>query len=59
MFVFYSIHYPHPEKEGLLVQSMHEFGELMKKQPGNIFQAPYPFKDSEGVSPENSRGGDA
>ena len=45
MFIFYSIHYPHPEKEGLLAQSMHEFGELMKQQPGNIFQAPYPFKD--------------
>lgn len=47
MFIFYSIHYPQPEKEELLVQSMHEFGELMKKQPGNIFQAPYPFKDPE------------
>lgn len=47
MFIFYSIHFPHPEKEELLVQSMHEFGELMKKQPGIIFQAPYPFKDPE------------
>jgi hypothetical protein len=47
MFIFYSIHYPLPEKEGLLVQSMHEFGELMKKQPGLLFQAPYPFKDTE------------
>ncbi|GHO51734.1 putative quinol monooxygenase [Ktedonobacter robiniae] len=47
MFIFYSIHYPQPEKEELLVQSMHEFGELMKKQPGNLFQAPYPFKDPE------------
>ena len=47
MFIFYSIHYPHPEKEELLVQSMHEYGELMKKQPGNLFQAPYPFKDPE------------
>ncbi|MDQ2906256.1 MAG: hypothetical protein M3Y81_22270 [Chloroflexota bacterium] len=47
MFIFYSIHYPQPEKEDLLVQSMHEFGELMKKQPGIIFQAPYPFKDPE------------
>ncbi|HLI08145.1 MAG TPA: hypothetical protein VKV40_16370 [Ktedonobacteraceae bacterium] len=47
MFIFYSIHYPHPEKEELLVQSMHEFGELLKQQPGNIFQAPYPFKDPE------------
>ena len=47
MFIFYSIHYPHPEKEELLVQSMHEYGELMKKLPGNLFQAPYPFKDPE------------
>ncbi|GLV55501.1 hypothetical protein KDH_23450 [Dictyobacter sp. S3.2.2.5] len=47
MFIFYSIHYPLPEKEALLVQSMHEFGELMKQQPGIIFQAPYPFKDPE------------
>ena len=47
MFIFYSIHYPHPEKEELLVQSMHDYGELMKQQPGNVFQAPYPFKDSE------------
>ena len=47
MFIFYSIHYPHPEKEELLVQSMHDYGELMKQQPGNLFQAPYPFKDSE------------
>jgi hypothetical protein len=47
MFVFYSIHYAHPEKERLLVQSMHEFGELMKQQPGILFQAPYPFKDPE------------
>jgi hypothetical protein len=41
MFIFYSIHYPHPEKEELLVQGMHEFGELMKQQPGILFQAPY------------------
>ena len=47
MFIFYSIHYPLPGKEELLAQSMHEFGELMRKQPGNLFQAPYPFKDPE------------
>ena len=47
MFIFYSIHYPHLEKEELLVQSMHEYGELMNQQPGNLFQAPYPFKDPE------------
>lgn len=30
-----------------MIQSMHEFGELMKQQPGLLFQAPYPFKDPE------------
>lgn len=47
MLLFYSIHYPRPEKEALLVQSMHKYGELMKKQPGLIFVAPYPFKDTD------------
>lgn len=37
MFLFYAVHYPYPEKEKLLVQSMHKFGELIKKQPGIIF----------------------
>ncbi len=26
---------------------MHQFGEVMEKQPGFIFVAPYPFKDPE------------
>ena len=47
MFIFYSIHYPQPEKEELLAQSMHEFGELMKTQQGLVFVAPYPFKNPE------------
>jgi heme-degrading monooxygenase HmoA len=47
MFLFYSIHYPHPGKEELLAESMHLFGEEMKKQPGFIFVASYPFKDPE------------
>ena len=47
MFLFYSVHYPYPDKEALLVQSMHAFGELMSKQPGFVFVAPYPFKDLE------------
>jgi hypothetical protein len=47
VFIFYSIHYPKPETEALLVQSMHEYGELMLQQPGILFQAPYPFKDPE------------
>ena len=37
MFLFYSIHYPQPEKEELWVQKMRQFDELMKKQPGIIF----------------------
>lgn len=37
MFLFYAVHYPHPEKEKLLIQKMYEFGELIKKQPGIIF----------------------
>ena len=44
MFLFYAIHYPHPEKRELLIQRMHELGELIKKRPGllfvNIFQDP-------------------
>ena len=47
MFLFYSVHYPYPDKEALLVQSMHAFGELMSKQPGFVFVAPSPFKDPE------------
>ena len=47
MFIFYSIHYPYPDKEDLLVESMHQFGELMSQQPGFIFVAPYPFKNPE------------
>ena len=45
MFLFYAIHYPHPEKEGLLIQRMYEFGELIKKQPGIIFVNT--FRDTE------------
>jgi len=44
MFLFYAIHYPHPEKAELLIQRMHEFGEQIKKQPGivlvNTFRDP-------------------
>lgn len=47
MFIFYSIHYPREDMDDLLAESMHEFGELMRQQPGTIFQAPYPFKDPE------------
>ena len=44
---FNSVHYPRPEKEDLLIESMHSFGELMRTQPGLLFVAPYPFKNPE------------
>ncbi len=47
MFLFYAVHYPQPEKEELLIQSMQQFGELIKKQPGIIFVNPSPFRDTE------------
>jgi hypothetical protein len=37
MFVFYSVHYPQPEKEELWVQKMRQFDELIKKLPGILF----------------------
>ena len=45
MFVFYSVHYPQPEKEELWGQQMRQFDELIKKQPGIIFVNT--FKDPE------------
>jgi hypothetical protein len=45
VFIFYSIHYPRPDQEDLLIESMHSFGELMRTQPGLLFVAPYPFKN--------------
>ncbi len=45
MFLFYAIHYPLPKKEGLLLQDMHIFGELIKNQPGVVFVDT--FKDPE------------
>ena len=50
MFIFYSIHYPRPEFEPLLVESMHEFGEQMQTQPGLLFVAPFPFKNVEAAT---------
>jgi heme-degrading monooxygenase HmoA len=47
MFLLYAVHYPQPEKEALLIQSMQQFSELIKKQPGVIFVSPYPFRDPE------------
>jgi hypothetical protein len=43
--IFHSIHYPRLDKEDLLIERTHTFGELMKTQPGIIFVAPYPFKN--------------
>ena len=36
-FLLYGVHYPHPEKEELLIESMHTFGGLLSKQPGVVF----------------------
>ena len=46
MFVFYSVHYPQPEKEELWGQQMRQFDELIKKQPGIIFVSDI-FQDPE------------
>jgi hypothetical protein len=46
MFMFYAVHYPMPEKEELLIQSMHQFAGVIEKQPGIIFVNPYPFRDA-------------
>jgi hypothetical protein len=35
--LLYGVHYPHPEKEGILINAMHTFGELVKKESGVIF----------------------
>lgn len=47
MLIFYSTHYPKPEFEDQMLDSMHQFGNLMATQPGLIFVAPWPFKDLE------------
>jgi len=47
MLIFYSTHYPKPEFEDLMAESMHRYGELMATQHGLIFVAPWPFKDPE------------
>jgi hypothetical protein len=36
-FLLYGVHYPRPDKELLLVQAMHTFGDLVKKQRGVVF----------------------
>ena len=47
MFIFYSVHYPQPDKEELFAENMRQFDELMKQQIGIVFVSPYPFKDPE------------
>jgi hypothetical protein len=47
VFLLYAVHYPKPEKEERLIQSMRQFGELIQKQPGIIFVNPTPFRDLE------------
>jgi heme-degrading monooxygenase HmoA len=46
MFVFYSRHYPHPDKGEQGAQMMRQFDELIKKQPGIIFVSDI-FRDPE------------
>ena len=35
--LLYGVHYPHPEKESVLIEAMHKFGELVKKESGVVF----------------------
>lgn len=36
MFLFYAVHYPHPDKVDLLAHRMRAFGDVLKQQPGII-----------------------
>ena len=36
MFVLVSIHYPHPEKEQLVIDSMHRHGDESKRHKGLV-----------------------
>jgi len=36
-FMLYGVHYPDPAKEGMLIEPMHTFGELIKRQAGVLF----------------------
>jgi hypothetical protein len=45
MFVIISAHHPHPDKEGLLVESMHRYGEAAKRQKGLV--GVYTLKDAD------------
>src|SRR5262249_6855483 len=37
MFLLYGVHYPRQGNEGRVVLAMHQFGELVKQQPGVLF----------------------
>lgn len=37
MFLYYSVHYPKPEKEAQLIDSMRQVGQVLKDLPGCIF----------------------
>ena len=45
MMLFYAVHYPKPEYQDLLLDDMHEFGNLLREQPGCIWVNPHPFKN--------------
>jgi heme-degrading monooxygenase HmoA len=37
MILYYSIHYPKPEKEALLIDGMRQVGKVLKGLPGCLF----------------------
>lgn len=44
MFVLVSIHHPHPEKEHLVIESMHRYGDESKRHKG-LVGGVYTLKD--------------
>jgi len=37
VLLYYSVHYPKPEKEALLIDAMRHVGRVIKNLPGNLF----------------------
>lgn len=37
MMLYYSVHYPKPEKEALLIDAMRHVGKIIKSLPGCLF----------------------
>ena len=37
MMLYYSVHYPNPEKETLLIDAMRQAGKIIKGLPGNLY----------------------